>query len=425
MRITSVTGYNNNTSINKTTERSQYSYVSSNNHQPQKSPNNSPNFGRFIIDSLYNWSVRKTNQANTERVKQQIREIRKHTLDDVELLAQRQGVSRDTIEQQYKKDIQIGGIHPKYDGKEVGLNKVVGYSLEKLGLLKKVVVPVMQSAEAKKTGINIYDDVKVPGGIVLYGRPGSGKYFAANALLEHIGLKAEKYDLPVNTMKVSGEWWRGDTRDNIDTLNSAFDIAKEKGKKGEHTIILIDRMNELMTAENATKLKTQFIEQTTNSDKNGITWIGTVDDVNDIIKPLYEPDRTGLFVKFDKPKTEGEALALFNHFVANTGREIQYDQKYILDYTRNSEIPYTPKKIKQIVKFADDELRMTEDYSDAKKGTYTAPLKNMQMMMGVDFVAKYNKNVVIKPNHTQKSSTPPEFLTNDIDPFHENKNGKK
>ena len=179
-------------------------------------------------------------------------------------------------------------------------------------------------------------------------------------------------------------------------------------------------MNELMTAENAKKLKTEFLEQTTNSDKNGITWIGTIDDLNDVIKPLYERNRTGLFVRFDKPKTEGEALALFNHFVANTGREIKYDPKYILDYTRNSEIPCTPKKIKQIVKFADDELRMTEDYSDPKKGTYTAPLENMQMMMGVDYVAKYNKNIVIKPNHTNKTKPPEELLINDIDPFHEN-----
>lgn len=419
MRITAITGYNNNTSISKPTEKNYYNYAS-NNIQPQKSLNNSPNFGRFIIDNIYNWSIKKTNEANAQRVQQKIREIRKQTLDDVELLAQRQGVSRETIEQHYKKEIQIGGIRPKYDGKEVGLNKIVGYSLEKLGFLKKVVVPIMQSAEAKKTGMKIYDDVKVPGGIILYGRSGSGKYFAADALLEHIGLKAEKYNLPVNTMKVSGEWWKGDTRENIDTVRNAFEIAKEKGAKGERTVILFDRMNELMTAENAKKLKTEFLEQTTNSDKNGITWIGTIDDLNDVIKPLYERNRTGLFVRFDKPKTEGEALALFNHFVANTGREIKYDQKYILDYTRNSEIPCTPKKIKQIVKFADDELRMTEDYSDPKKGTYTAPLENMQMMMGVDYVAKYNKNIVIKPNHTNKTKPPEELLINDIDPFHEN-----
>lgn len=419
MRITAITGYNNNTSISKPTKKNYYNYAS-NNIQPQKSLNNSPNFGRFIIDNIYNWSIKKTNEANAQRVQQKIREIRKQTLDDVELLAQRQGVSRETIEQHYKKEIQIGGIRPKYDGKEVGLNKIVGYSLEKLGFLKKVVVPIMQSAEAKKTGMKIYDDVKVPGGIILYGRSGSGKYFAADALLEHIGLKAEKYNLPVNTMKVSGEWWKGDTRENIDTVRNAFEIAKEKGAKGEHTVILFDRMNELMTAENAKKLKTEFLEQTTNSDKNGITWIGTIDDLNDVIKPLYERNRTGLFVRFDKPKTEGEALALFNHFVANTGREIKYDQKYILDYTRNSEIPCTPKKIKQIVKFADDELRMTEDYSDPKKGTYTAPLENMQMMMGVDYVAKYNKNIVIKPNHTNKTKPPEELLINDIDPFHEN-----
>ena len=63
---------------------------------------------------------------------------------------------------------------------------------------------------------------------------------------------------------------------------------------------------------------------------------------------------------------------------------------------------------------------MTEDYSDPKKGTYTAPLENMQMMMGVDYVAKYNKNIVIKPNHTNKTKPPEELLINDIDPFHEN-----
>lgn len=421
MRITPITSYGNNRSVNRNTEVCQYNYVSGS-IRPEKNLNNSPNFGKYIIDNLFNWGLRKTNAANAERIKQQIKEIRKHTLDDVELLAQRQGVSRETVEMQYKNDILVGGIPPKYDGNEVGLNKVVGYSQEKLGFLKKVVVPIMQSAEAKKTGMNIYDDVKVPGGIVLYGRSGSGKYFAADALLEHIGIKAEKYNLPINTMKINGEWWKGDTRDNLDTLKNAFEIARQKGRNGEHTVILIDRMNELMTAENAKKLKTTFIEQTADPHKDGITWIGTVDDVNNIIKPLFDKERTGLFVQFDKTKSEGESLALFNHFVANTGREIKYDQKYILDYTRNSEIPCTPKKIKQIVKFADDELRMTEDYSDPKKGTYLAPLNNMQMMMGVDYVAKYNKNVVIKPNRPQKVIAPAELFVNDIDPFHENNN---
>lgn len=383
--------------------------------------NNSPNFGRFIIDNIVHWGIKKMNQSKATQIEHQVREMRKQVLDDVGLLAAREGISREAVNKNFGDAIKTGGIPPKYDGKEVGLNKVVGYSLEKLEFLKRIVVPIMDTAKAKKTGIPSENPIKAPGGIILYGRSGSGKYFAAGSLLEHLNIKAQNENLPINTVHIKGEWWKGDTPENISALRNGFNEAKEKGQKGEHTVILIDRMNELFTAENSKALNKEFVEYTKDPVKDGFTWIGTVDDANDITQPFFNPQRTGLFVRFDKAKTEGESIALYQHFISQTNRECLFDQKYILDYTRDSEIPITPKKIKQIVKFADDELRMSEDYSTKSKGTYKAPIYNMQLMMGVDYVAKYNNNTVIKPvKKPVKMYIPRGLFVNDDNPFIEN-----
>lgn len=419
MRITAVTSYNNNINrINKNNKSTQKREMTT-----LKQYNNSPAFGKFILDNIYNWSMRKMNESMKYQAMQQIQETRKQVLDDVELLAKRQGVSREAIESQYGKYIQRGGIKPKYNGEEVGLNKIVGYSQEKLELLKKVVVPIINLSEAKKTGKKISQDINVPSGIIMYGREGSGKYFTAQALLDHIDHKAKSNDLPIKTMTVSGEWWKGDTQENIETIQKAFKEARKNSANNEHTIIFIDNMDELLTSKNNTQLKDELIKQTQHPKKDGITWIGTVDDINHLSRPFFRRARTSLFAEIDKTRSEAESLALYKYFVSQTGRESRFDEKYILDYTRNSKIPCTPKKIKQIVKFANDELKMTQDYNSPKKGVYIAPLDNMQLMMGVDYVAKYNYNKVVKPFEKQDTYIPKNLFIDSSSPIHEN-NGK-
>lgn len=356
----------------------------------------SPNFGVLILDDLYNWGIKKANKSLTESAKKEINAIRQSVLDDVELLSKRQGVSRDTVKKIYGTAISEGGITPKYDGNEVGLNKVVGYSLEKFEILKRVVVPVLKSAEAVKTGENLKHE-RVPNGIILYGRPGSGKSFFGKSIVEHIAHKAKSDNLPIRTVTVSSEWWRGDTEKNLDAIRTTFNNARKEGEKQNKTVIFIDKLDDILTAENGENLRDELLKQTENSSKDGIVWLGAVSDVRDMPPQLLDKTRTDMFIEIDKTKSESESQALLKHFVANTGRASKYDEGYLYGYIRDSEIPFIPQKIKQIVSFADDELKMTKDYSTKRRGTYTAPIYNIQLMMGADYVSKYNKNKIVKP----------------------------
>ncbi len=416
MRVSAITSFSTNISQPKKNDR-HGSFIYGVN---EIKSNNSPSFGVLIIDNIYNWGIRKINQGYSNRAQQQINKIRHAVLDDVDLLASRKGVSKESVQKEYGTAISKGGIIPKYDDKEVGLNKVVGYSLEKLETIKKAVVPVLETAEAKKTN-TLTEKISAPSGIIIHGRAGGGKHYFAQSLLEHIDYKANRLSLPIKTITVNQEWWKGDTKENIETLQKAFKEARKNNKKGEQTILYIDNMNEIFTAENNEKLVQEFTKQTQHPKKDGLTWIGTIENTDNLTKSFFKPSRTSLFIEIDKPKSESEAQALLYHFVSKTGRESQFDERYIMDYTRNSDIPFTPDKIKQIVKFADDELRMAKDYSSKRKGNFKAPILDMQMMMGVDFVARYNKDKVLPPIKREAVNIPMETRLNLKNSVYENK----
>lgn len=376
---------------NQTTNNNKsYQYNSS-----PKPKTTSPNFGMLIVDDLYYWGVRKANKNFLEQTAKQLVAIRKDVLNDVELLSKRHGVSKTTVENHYDKYIKRGGIKPKYDGKEVGLNRIIGYSMEKFELLKQLVVPVLDNAKSMKAGKTA--DNPMPHGLILYGRAGSGKKYLADSLLEHFSYKAAEEGLPIKTIKVSGQWWQGGTEENVELLKAAFSQARKNGQENNHTVIYIEKLGELLTAENGDVLKAELIKQTQHPQKDKFTWIATVDDIKDLSRPFLKSSRVNMYMEIDKTSSESESLALLNHFISKTGRASEYDEEYIQSYIRDSKIPSIPKKIRKIVEFADNELRMAKDYSTPKKGTFIAPINNMQLMMGADFVSKYNRNRVLSP----------------------------
>ena len=88
--------------------------------------NNSPNFGWFGIDDLFCWGARKLNK-NRERLRQeQIENVYKKVGNDIELVAKRFGIPKETAAAKYQEDLNIGGLEYNGDGHEKGLNKVIG-----------------------------------------------------------------------------------------------------------------------------------------------------------------------------------------------------------------------------------------------------------------------------------------------------------
>ena len=407
MKVTAINSYQYNSNLgNNKVNPKQNTYS-----KPQKPINNSPSFGMFVLDDIYNWSVRRANKYYLEQAAAQVNTMRRESLNDIELLTKRHGVSKKTVEEQYGKAIARGGIPPRYNGNETGLNRIVGYSMEKFEILKRVIVPILDTAEAAKAGKESAE-INTPNGIIFYGRPHAGKKYLSMSILEHLNYKAKLEELPIKTYMVSEDWWQGGTEKNINTLRSAFQEARKNSEKGEYTVMFIDNLNDIMTAKQGNLLRMELFQQTHNDPKEKVTWIGTIDDVRDLNRQLFRQNRVDMFMEIDKPKSEGESLALLKHFIAETGRATNMDENYISGYIRNSKIPALPGKIKEIVDFADDELSMSKDYHTKKWGKHVEPIHNQPLMMGADYVSKYNRNRVILPYEKKHIQIPQKLIVN-------------
>ena len=151
----------------------------------QTKPQSTPAFGSSMIEDMYYYMIRTLNNRREQQRKEQIRQVEKKIQDDTAILAQRLGVSKEEAEQRYNEYIALGGLPYKGSGKEVGLNRIMGYSQEKLDLIRDGVTPIVMQVKATRDGEELPEDIVVPNGILLYGPTGTGKSYMADAFLEH------------------------------------------------------------------------------------------------------------------------------------------------------------------------------------------------------------------------------------------------
>ena len=232
MRIASVPNqnvYRNNMVQNNNTNNHSPKMKISMNHSSLNTPKaHNPSFGWFIIDDLFFYfRDKKMNKVQNEQRLEQIRETNQKVVDDITLLSQKFRIPMDVAKAKYENYLNIGGITPSKNGMEVGLNKVIGYSKEKLDLIEKVVTPIVARQTAIKNGEEPSDEFTIPNGIILYGPNGRGKSFTAESLIEHFEKKAKKENLNIKTKYLSGRWQEGDTDKNANMIYETFQKAKK------------------------------------------------------------------------------------------------------------------------------------------------------------------------------------------------------
>ena len=325
---------------------------------PKTNYNNSPSFGMYIIDDLYHYAKRVSNAKKADFRHNQIENVRKFVHDDIGMVAKRFGHAREEVADRYQQYLDIDGLKPSLDGKEKGLNRVVGYSLEKLELIKNAVVPILTKTEKEPIGV-------VPNGIIFCGPEGSGKTFMAESFMQHftnadrrgywkeieLGTNPyESYYYPGSrSRKYSADWKNGDTDENLEAFWKTFDEEKKDNLSCGHSFVLIRNLDNLLQHPDADLLKTELMYQTENSAKNGITWIGTVTDKKNIPDWLLDTSRTNIIMDLGNTKSDVETSAALSHFMAECGRADETDHKVIIDHLRAKEVPSTPSHIKRII----------------------------------------------------------------------------
>lgn len=89
-----------------------------------------PSFGWFGVDDLFYYYNRKLNKKREEERTSQINEVNRKVHGDSERIARKEGISVNEAWDRFNNSLKIGGIEINGKGKEVGLNKIVGYPLE-------------------------------------------------------------------------------------------------------------------------------------------------------------------------------------------------------------------------------------------------------------------------------------------------------
>lgn len=387
MEISTITNFRtvqNNKNNNYTQSAIKNNNYAYNNFNGINRKSNSPNFGKFLLDDLFYWGKKNLNKARMKQKEFHIQNVRNQVQNDTKILSKRLGISQYAAQERYQRDLDIGGIKPYNGVFQHGLNKVIGYSLEKLELIKQVVVPIIKNQEAKKAGKELSFEYNVPSGIIFHGAPGTGKSHMAESLLEHLNIKSREKDLKINTIIIDKPWDKGDTDENIFAIWRTFEKAQKAGKNGEHSVIMINNFDKLMSAKDAEMLQTEVAYQTQHPAKDGITWVATINDKNKLPEEFFDKNRTSILMPIDGLKSDAEASAVFSHFITTVNRKDKLNHDKILDYAKENQLPFVPGKIKDVIMLVDKNLKNEKDKPAIEKhcgqlfntGGYMEPVRD-------------------------------------------------
>lgn len=361
----------------------------------QTKQNSAPSFGSSMIEDMYYYFIRTLNNRREEQRKAQIRMIDQKIQDDTAILAKRLGIPQKEAAEKYNEYIMIGGLRPRGSGHELGLNKIMGYSQEKLDLIKDGITPVVMQVKAHKKGEELPPDIIVPNGILLYGPTGTGKSYMADALLEHFSKK----DKLIETKVINVPWQFGDTDENVDLICYPFEEAKKHHKEnGTHTIILLNNIDEMFSTPNMELLQGEFEYQTRDAAKNGVTWISTTNNVQAFPRWMFNPLRYGIDIHIDRVASDIEKSATLSYFIAAQDRKDLTNHDLILDRLKKQGINFYPPEIKKIMDIVDKKLSKL-DHGNYERGYYRAPVKNEDIFEAINTLQNKEKYKFYTPEN--------------------------
>lgn len=411
--VSSVSAYNQNTALknnsNSLDSAQMKVNLSSSSLKFNKHQSHNPSFGWFGIDDLFYYFNRDLNKSREAKRKEQIEETNQKVVDDISLLAKKLRIPSGVAKEKYNEYLKIGGIEPKRNGHEVGLNQVIGYSKEKLDLIKDVVTPIVASQMAAQKGETLSEEFNIPNGVIFYGPKGRGKSYMAESLMDHFQAKNKDMYLNIRTVRLDKPWAKGDTDENAYAIADAFQEAKKYHEENNgHTVIYIDEFDKLLNETDNPILCAEFVTGATNCKDNGITWVGNI--ISPKAQPdwLFNPNRTSVCVPI-RSISDTEMSAVMSYFWARHNRKDDSNHNQILNYLNDNAINLYPPQFKNIAEGINKSLGK-KDYDSYKRGHYKEPVRTNDVISAIE---RYRAELDLSNHSRQRAISTLDSLTDD------------
>lgn len=290
----------------------------------------------YAVLGISSWVDNLRNKTK-DLFKEQIKYDQKNIYD-----ANNYQLSMKDVKQKYNKELEDVAIKPSEKGNEIGLNKVVGNSLLKLGLIRNVLSPLQQVMNG-----NLSAKENIPNGLCFFGPKGTGKTFIAKALGEHYQAIGGNF----KELKFVGN----DEKD-IGTMKQIFSDAQQKfeesGKK-KYTIVLLDEADknaQNADSESAHPLRTSRLLGMVNNCKNkGVIFISTANELSATAPDLLREGRTDLRVPVGAIEIF-DVADMINYYIKKSGVATEkIDYREITESIRTEKLAYKPDMIESII----------------------------------------------------------------------------
>lgn len=304
----------------------------------------------YAIASISEW-VDNRRKAAQEALKIQ-------ELKDIKARASANGSTEEAAKEQYNSALSRVAITANANGEEMGLNKVIGNDLLKLGLAKNVLYPTLKVMD----GYSSYKN-QVPNGVNFFGPKGTGKTFIAKALGEHYKQKGGYYT-ELNFV--------GNTETDIVIMERVFAEAEQEFRKSgntKYTMVFLDEIDKKVRKEGLDgynpKRNTKLLQLTDGCKDRGVIFISASNNLAQVDPDLLKGRRTSLRIPIGAVEIH-DVADMINFYVKKQNVLTDtLNYKAITDDLRNKNLAYKPKEIEATIQNAT--RRITSGYLDTDK----------------------------------------------------------
>lgn len=288
-------------------------------------------------------TMKDMKKEEKERLAEEQR-LAKERTEEVNAISKKMKISFEEAAKYHDKFLKIAAIKPSGDGNEIGLNSVMGYGLEKYKLAVDFITPIV--ANEQKTFIS---GGNVPNGLLMYGPPGSGKTYMAQKVCEHL----EHFGIRVENISLSN--YKHD--ENLAKITDAFERGKERYKQtGKYTVINIVKDVDTIFEKGKANAPIHpdvaaFLKYAENCGSQGVTWIGTGNEPQNLRPEILESSRIG--IKMPVGRMQNFAVAdmlkysLIKHGQEDSAQTLDYQK--LVDMMEDDFLVFTPSEIDRII----------------------------------------------------------------------------
>lgn len=298
--------------------------------------------GAIAAKSAYDTHLdKKYDQERNNEIKKVAEELK----NDINKLAEENHLTFEEAKIYHDNYLKTAMIKPNGDGNEIGLNAVMGYAPTKYKLAVDFITPLV----AKEKGLE-FKDKSVPNGMLLYGPHGSGKTYMADKTCEHLK------HFGVNVIDITLDDVNHDK--NEEMIYEAFEQGKKHYKEtGKYTVINFTKdfdeffINRKKSLETIHEVR-MFLACADNCRDEGVTWIGTANNPQEIDSAVMLSGRTDIKLPVGNMKNFSAADMLKYTLLKNGELEAakKIDYELVVDVMEVDLLAFTPAEYDDIVK---------------------------------------------------------------------------